>query len=245
MSDADSPFAPEDVPAALAGLDAAFVADLYDLVAKYGEDVRGTPGLRRMTLPADPPIHVSVTVSPSPYRHVMLGTMAGAMMAGDAHAMLLKDGKPSALIWHKSFSLEGVRAAIAAADAARTEFRDPQTGARRRVHRDGFSGARLSVDEVFDAKGKVIMPSGDDGDAEQLRQQFDRPDDLAVVEVGPGNQVLCRKADARRVQRRDAATSAVLARRGITSSAQVERMSRASLNALLAEIEAELDGDDN
>lgn len=245
MSATDSPFAPEDVPAELAGLDAAFVADLYDLVAKYGEDVRGVPGLRRLTLPGPKPVYASVTVSPSPYRHVLLSAMAGAMMAGNAHAMLLKDGKPSALMWDKSFSLADVRAAVVAADAERPECRDPATGARRRVISDGWSRATLSVDAVFDKKGMVIFPSGDDADVQMLLAQFDRPDDLTVVDAGEGRKGLCRKADLPRIARREVATAAVLARRGIRSSAQIERMSRASLDALLAEIEAELDGIDN
>lgn len=245
MSAPDSPFAPEDVPAALAGLDAALVADLHDLVAKYGEDVRGVPGLRRLTLSGPTVIHASVTVSPSPYRHVFLSSLSGAMMAGSAHAMLLKDGKPSALMWDKAFSLADVRAAIAATDAGRPECRDPATGLRRRVISDGWAKPKLSVDAVFDKKGQVILPSGDGSDVEMLLAQFDRPDDLAVVDAGEGRKGLCRKTDLPRVARREAATAAVLARRGIRSQAQIERMSRAALDALLAEIEAELDGVDN
>jgi hypothetical protein len=245
MSATDSPFTPEDVPAELAGLDAALVADLYDLVAKYGEDVRGVDGLRRLTLPGPRPIHASVTVHPSPYRHVLLSTMAGAIMAGTAHAMLLKDGKPSALMWDKAFSLADVRAAIAAADTEHADCRDPVTGVRRRVVSDGWAKAKLSVDAVFGTKGKVILPSGDGMDAETLLAQFDRPDDLAVIDAGEGRRGLCRKVDLSRIARREAATAAVLARRGIRSQAQIDRMSHSALRGMLAEIEAELDRQDN
>jgi hypothetical protein len=239
-------FEPEDVPAGLAGIDAGLLADLYDLVAKYGVDVAGAEGLRRYGFTLPKAIHVSVTVQPSRQRNMILSPWAGGARVDASHFFMIKDGVASFVLWDRTYSVADVRAAIAAADAEMDAFRDPLSGARRRIASDAFSKAKLQVDVVFAQRGKAVMP-GDGIDIETLRQQFDRPDDVAVVTMPDGRQFLCHRRDERGFDpaRKEEAILRMLERHGISTLKELNALPKAELEWLYAELSAELFGDEN
>lgn len=238
-------FDPDHPPPGLEGLTPDFIADLHDLAAKYGADVRGVEGLRRIGLPTPRPCQVTVTVPPSVQRNM---TVRPVPADGDPSAlclMLLDDEANSYVLWDRRCTADDVRKAMAEVDAALAVCRDPATGRRMRVVSDRYAPPPLAVDSVFDRKGKVMsLPEGVDTDA--VRQQFDRPDDLAVVPDagGPGRHGLCRASDFGRIARRPAAVARVLARHGLRSRAEFGSLPEDARKRLLEEIEEELDRED-
>lgn len=239
-------FEPEEIPQGLAGIDAALLADLYDVVAKYGVDVAGAGGLRRLTFGSPKEMHVSVTVSPSRQRNILVSTMVGGANVTRSHMFLIRDGLASFVLWDRSYTVADVRAAIAALDADMDPTRDPLSGARRRMATESASSAKLSVDAVFAERGKAVM-SSDGIDAEDLRRQFDRPDDLAVVSLPDGTRLLCRRRDAHGFDpvRREAAILRLLARHGIRTREELDGLTKEQLERFHAELTAEIFGDKN
>jgi hypothetical protein len=239
-------FEPEEIPEGLPGIDAALLANLYDLVAKYGTDAAGVEGLRRLAFSSPKEIYVSVTVQPSRQRNMIVSPWAGGARADKSHFFMIKDGLASFVMWDRSFSLADVRAAIDIVDADMDATRDPLTGARRRMASDAPSQAALQVDVVFAERGKAVMPSGDT-DAEALRQQFDRPDDVAVITLRDGRRLLCHRRDANGLDpsRKEEVILRILGRHGIRTQAELAALSKDDLERLHAEISAELFGDDN
>jgi hypothetical protein len=241
MADTIAPFAPEAVPHGLKGLTAELVADLYDCCAKFGKDVVGASGLRRLTLKDDPPIFISVCVPPSPYRHVMVSAIPGGVPP-DAHAVPLgaDGGLNASLRWDRAVAVSAVRRGIAARDARMREAGGFDAAGRRvRVASDDLSADRLPVDRVLAERGKRLAVIGC-RDPDAARAMFDRPEDVVAVGMAPEGVVVCHRRDAVRADDYERAVRAVLARRGIARHEQVERMSGAELRELMAEIDEEL-----
>ncbi len=57
------------------------------------------------------------------------------------------------------------------------------------------------VDKVFDTRGHILQV-GAGHDAETVRRQFDRPDDLAILTGADGSDILCRASDVDLVKAR-------------------------------------------
>lgn len=239
MGDHDDLTGPDGkLPHELEGFSPAFVADLRDMVAKYGAEVRGIEGLRRMNLPTPLACQATVTVPPSRMGNISLRP---APFDGDVSRLcilILDDAARSYVQWDRRVTVAEVKAAMAAVDAEMAHCRDPLTGARRRVVCDTFAPPQLSVDAVF-AGGKVVRLSAD-VDPSVMRLQFDRPGEV-VIERADGGAVLRRMTETELEARRDEVTARVLAKHGVRDDGDVEAMSRDRLQDMLAEIAAELE----
>lgn len=238
-------FDPDDPLPGLEGLSSEFIADLHDLVAKYGADVRGVEGLRRIGLPTPRPSQVTVTVPPSAQRNMTVRPVPADEDVSAICIMLLGDETDSYILWDRRCTVADVRDAMARVDAEMAAFRDPATGTRMRIASDTYAPPPLSVDATFDRRGKVMtLPA--DIDPDVVLHQFDRPDDVAVVPdaSGSGRHGLCRKEDLGRVIRRAGAVARVLARHGMRTRAEFGLLPKDAQQRILAEVEEELDRDD-
>lgn len=191
-------------------------------------------------------MHVSVTVQPSRQRNMILSPWAGGARVDASHFFMIRDGVASFVVWDRAYSVADVRLAIAAADADMDATRDPMTGARRRMASDALSKAKLQVDVVFAERGKAVI-AGDGIDLETLRQQFDRPDDVAVVTRTDGRRFLCHRRDERGFDpaRKEQAILRMLERHGISTIAELNALPKAELARLYAELAADLFGEGN
>jgi hypothetical protein len=237
-------FEPEDVPDALSGADAAFLADLHDLAAKYGTDVQGVEGLRRVALDVGAKtVFVSVCVEPSPYRSILVSPWTGGGSVTASHKMLMRR-TASFVLWDRSIALADVRAGMIALDAEMAAAREPLTGARLRMVSDRGANAKLRVDQIFAERGKAIGSYHGD-DPEAFRLQFDRPDDVAVVTAPDGRKMLCHRRDARGFApgAQEAAILRAIERRGLKTEADLRKLSETQLREMHDEIKADLFGD--
>lgn len=230
----------QQLPPRLEGLGPAFIVDLRDLVACYGAEVRGIEGLRRINLPTPLPCQVTVTVPPSRMGNVSLRPYPFDGDTSGFIVLVLDDEARSYVQWDMRVTAAEVRDAMAVVDAEMAHCRDPLTGRRRRVACDTYAPPQLQVGRIFAGRDVLLVPK--EVDPEVMRLQFDFPDDLVVVPDadGRGTPGLRRARDAAR----DAVTGRVRAKYGVRSQADVDRMPRDRLQAMLAEIEAELDRED-
>lgn len=235
----------QKLPSQLAGFGPAFVVDLRDLVACYGAEVRRIEGLRRLNLPTPLPCQVTVTVPPSRMGNVSLRPYPFDGDVSRFIILVLDDEARSYVQWDMRVTAAQVRDAMAVVDAEMAHCRDPVTGRRRSVACDTYAPPQLRVDRVFARKDLAFVPK--EIDPEAMRLQFDRPDDLAIVPDadGRGTPGLRRVRKAGSDARRDEVTARVLAKYGVRDQADIDGMSRARLQAMLAEIEADLDSDGN
>lgn len=235
-------FEPESLPPELSGVTARLLADLYDVVAKFGADVNGV-AIRRLCVNATKAIYVTVVVPPSPMRSMMISRMPGNINEHDCHRFLLKDGRASWVRWDKLFSIEDINAFIAAVDAEmRAAGCVASDGTRLRRASERFSDWKMPIDRVFVRRGRVIEPGNID--AESLRRQFDRPDDIAVITDAAGRQLLCRAADVGYIELRSQLAKEVLRRHGVSSPADLQNLppkERAAIAAAIAKVLSAID----
>ncbi|HTM68030.1 MAG TPA: hypothetical protein VL426_01920 [Candidatus Binatia bacterium] len=230
------------LPPELEGFGPAFYRDLRDLAASYGSDVRGIEGLRRIDLPTPLPCQVTVTVPPSKMGNLNLRPFPFDGNVSRFITLVLDDEVNSYVQWDMRVTAAQVKEAMAAIDAEMAHCRDPLTGRRRRVASDTYAPPHLQVDRVFGEQGAVmLLPK--DVDPEVMRLQFDRPADLMVLPDadGKGHRGLCRKSDVVLRSRYDEVVERVLARYGVHGQAQIDGMSRERLQAMLEEVERELE----
>jgi hypothetical protein len=229
-------FEPETLPAELAGLTPDMLANLYDAALKFGADLEGAD-VRRLCAKSPKEIYVSVVVPPSAGRSMMISCWPGNINVADAHYFVLRDGCRSWVRWHKSFTVDDIVQFLAGVDAEMAALGavNPATGVRSRKVSPTHSDWKLRVDEVFAVRGKMVQPVMP---AEMLREQFDRPHDVAVYRHPSGRDLLCRAGDLSFIRKRMEALSAVLRRRGIVGLADVDRLSKEERRAIFAEADA-------
>ncbi|MBI4142824.1 hypothetical protein HY480_03050 [Candidatus Uhrbacteria bacterium] len=210
-------FEPKDVPPELAGCTAELLADLHDCIAKFGMEDRGDH-VRRGSLDEPSEVHVTVSTDPERLGIVIIGP--GGETAGKTHVFLLAEGR-HLILWDGRVTVEHVRAFIARVDEmmAKRGLVDATTGARTAVVSDCVVPSKDSVDRVFATPGVCIpvLPGGPD--AETMRQRFDRPEEVGIMN-DLGGPALYRVRDLPYIKHRQRVAERVLARHGITPTAE-------------------------
>ncbi|KPJ86046.1 hypothetical protein AMJ57_00595 [Parcubacteria bacterium SG8_24] len=186
-------FTPIVVPPALSGLDSDGLANLYDLVIKFGTDIPGV-AQRRLCHPTAGSPCVRAT---SGKRHdIIVSRRPDGVRFEDAWVVHLLDLSGSFVAWQRGVALDEVRSLIDETDAlmARNGHVHPRTRERLRVG-NGEVGIRRkhAVDEVFNERG-LIIPPFPGMDVEALRQMFDRPEEVATLR-GTTRSGLVRRRD--------------------------------------------------
>jgi len=189
LQDKDA-FMPYELPAALAGLTPAFLADLYDLGLCYGLENYADENLaRRVVRLCEPAVYLAVSADRSrPFIFV-------GQSVPTAWRILLKNGL---VIWDRRLSLSAVVQAKEETD--RNMAAQGYTGPDGRRHSvmDEHALPLLVADRF--PEPTVHYRLGPLRDAEQLIARFDRPDTLAVVRV-QSDRILCLRSSAAAVGR--------------------------------------------
>ncbi|MDO8622331.1 MAG: hypothetical protein Q7R80_03820, partial [bacterium] len=230
-------FQSPEFPPELEGLDGALLADLHDCVSRFGGEDH-TDHVRRGSLREPVEVHVCVSTKPDNRTIMIIGP--GGQTTEGAHMFRLSGLPQAMVIWDNRLRVEDICAFIARMDEIMAErgFVDPKTGARTKVVSD-HPTPKGSVDRVFAKPGTCmpVLPGGPD--AETMRQEFDRPDDIAIVANPFGGQVLCHQRDVPLIQRREVVAKRVLARHGLTTIDEIGGISWDRVLELREEIERE------
>ncbi|MDO8599139.1 MAG: hypothetical protein Q7S02_03440, partial [bacterium] len=230
-------FQSPEFPPELEGLDGALLADLHDCVSRFGGEDH-TDRVRRASLHEPTEVHVCVSTVPENRTTMIIGP--GGQTSEGAFMFRLSGSPPAMVIWDNRVRVEDIRAFIARMDEimAKRGFVDPETGARTKVVSD-HPTPKGSVDRVFAIPGTCmpVLPGGPD--AETMRQEFDRPDDIAIVTDPFGGQALYHQRDVPSIQRRHAVATRVLARHGLATANQIGGVSWERVLQLREEIERE------
>jgi hypothetical protein len=177
----------EGLPHRLRPITPDLIENIYDAVVNYGRDVVGIsvrrigvelPDGRRAyftaVVPAVPEHKRNITVSPSP-----------GMVDFSSCDIVIIDRQGSFLAVHRSFSLADLKSALREIDDGMSEAGayDRETGLRRRVNHDTREKAvRLSVDREFRQPNQIIGLAVCGRNDDDVRDLFDRPSDVFVLE---------------------------------------------------------------
>lgn len=209
----------QQLPEELVGLTPELLANLHDCVSKFG-GADHEEQMRRIALNEPNEIYVGISMRPGNNGISIIGP--GAMSSEGSHMFPLPDG---IVLWDTRVTVADIQRFIARIDAVMAERGavDKETGERRKVETDA-PPAQWQVDRIFVEPGMVmaVLPGMD---PEAMRQQFDRPDEVAInADPFAGTTVLCHKRDLPLLAERSRVTISVLRRHGITAPEQVQSL---------------------
>lgn len=231
-------FQPVEIPTELEGLDGALLADLHDCVLKFGREDHADR-VRRGSLREPAEVHVCVSTEPGNLTILIVGEGGQTTSAG-AHILRIPDRgpNPAHVIWDARVRVDDIRAFIAQVDETMRArgLVHPETSERTAVVSDHPS-PKDSVDHVFATPGACVPVLTGGPDAETMRQQFDRPEDVVVMTSSFGVTALHHRRDVPMVQRREEIVKRVLARYGLTTAEQIGDLSFQRIEALRAEVD--------
>lgn len=234
-------FQPDEIPTELEGLDGALLADLHDCVSKFGREDHADR-VRRYSLREPVEVHVSVSTVAENRTMFIIGAGGQTTSAG-AHILRLlrSEPNPAPVIWDARVRVDDIRAFIAQIDEIMRArgLVHPETGARTAVVSDHPS-PKDSVDRVFAKPGACVPVLSGGPDAETMRQQFDRPDEVVIITNSFGVTALHHQRDVPMVQRREEIVKRILARHGIATAEQIGNLSFQRIEALRVEIDREI-----
>ncbi|MBI5077703.1 hypothetical protein HZB94_05000 [Candidatus Falkowbacteria bacterium] len=201
-------------PAELAGVTPELLADLHDLVKNFGSRETKT---NICSIAAKEPLEIHVSISSKPENSMIIIIGPDGMTIAGANIITLASGR--GVIWDRRISVVDIEAFIAKIDASAMEngWINKETGKRLPCLRKA-KPSKMSVEQVFSRKGiAVSVPQGQN--AEELRQEFDEPDKVAIVnnELGAG-QSLCHVRDVEYLKKRAHIALSIMAELGITSA---------------------------
>lgn len=198
-------FEPIDLPDELTWVTAEFLADIYDMVIKFG-NVAPEDGISRFAISEEYSISAKDDNS-----SIIITSSADEK---GAHFFGIKGG--SRVYWPKSLSPKWLLDRMELIDkyCADKDLIDKETGARIRIDQDpDYRLPKLSVEKNFQTRGAAMPAFG--RDPEVLRQEFDRPEDLAIIQDSFGTVSLCHKRDVEYLERRRLVAERVMAKNGI------------------------------
>ncbi|MBP7134386.1 hypothetical protein KBA73_04175 [Patescibacteria group bacterium] len=215
------------IPSEIGGVTAALLADLYDLVCKYGARDSEEHVIQLMI---SRPVRITVTLSSRPEMYRMLIIQDGVTGREGVHALEIRGaGTGDMILWDKRIEVRHLRYFIDLCDrqAAEVGLFDFERGERiLRPHREERS--RMSVEAVFSHPG-AVMPVFPGQDAEALRQGFDRPECVVILEHPLQGKFLCHIDQIAVVKQRQALAEAYLAEHGI----KIEDIAQMSFQEIL------------
>ncbi len=178
-----------------------FLADLHDCAFKFGTD-DVDHHIRRVEVRE--PRQVVVGTSTDPKRSVILISGPGSLLGPDGvwNASAIK--KDDFIFWDRLVSVQEVKILIARVDAYFFEkgWIDGKGNRVRRAELVQSERGKFSVEEIFEVPGTTFfVPPGMDPEA--MRQDFDRPQDVAIMKTPLGLFILCHVRDERRVKQRE------------------------------------------
>lgn len=183
------------------GVTPEFLADLYDLLMKFGGEDSDKP-LRRLSVTTPREIHCCVVTEER--INVLVSSIPGGLRGTGAAAIILSDPLNSYIAWDTAVSLDEVKRLIADVDE---EMRhvvgafDPVTGERNRCPRAFTVSTKLRVDDLFDERGKMhVVPEL--ATPQEALESFDKPEALTILERDDGVAVICRVEDAAYILKR-------------------------------------------
>lgn len=232
-------FTPQELPEELQRVDAALLAELYDLARKFGQEDAIGKVIRIKEEPPNTAKEIAVCVAADPENSTMLLFGPGGAMHQGAFTIELPSGL---VIWDKRLSIADLRQFIDAIDnfASNDGWVDKDTGERIRIPVPPSEPAPLEVDVVF-AKPGTTMPVFTGGpDAETLRLQFDRPEEVAIITDPLGGSILCHKRDLPYLRERQRVALKVLGRHNLKLPDDIGELSLEKVIQLRKEIEKEL-----
>lgn len=169
------------------------LVDLYDFLMKFG-DQDPDINLRRLSVTLPREIHCCVVTKG--FINISVSADPGGLSQRHMSAIILADPENSFVAWDARISVDDVVRMIAEVDEemrTRPGAFDQETGERIRYPYK-TAKTKMEVERMFDSRGKVILiPEGADPD--EVRQCFDKPDEVGILAIENGRPVLCRKAD--------------------------------------------------
>lgn len=224
------------------GVTADLLADLYDIVAKFGSE---NPGTETSHLHLFKPSEVYVSaVTREGNMNMIVSSIQGGIEVSCAVGILLSDPLPSAVVWDKRVGTEDVREFIARIDGFMRKKEgafDPGTGERLRKPFVDRQSAKMRVDDFFLMRGKILTATGGLSAAE-TRENFDRPEELTIMVSADGTEVLCRREDEEYISRRTEIILEIAAERyGARDSDAIARIPKRELEMILLEAIDRLD----
>lgn len=184
------------------------LADLYDFLMKFG-DQDPDIDLRRLSVTSPKEIHCCVVTKG--FIIILISADPGGLSQRHMSAIILADPENSFVAWDARISVDDVVQMIAEVDEemrVRPGTFDPETGERVRCPYK-TAKTKMEVERMFDSRGKVILiPEGTD--PEEVRQCFDKPDEVSILAIKNRRPVLCRKADMRYLMKRTEVISQLL-----------------------------------
>lgn len=220
-----------DAPAELEGLNAELLAELADVMSDFG-----TPdpqGVRRLSTDTPAEVHVVMSeTSAAPAKFIIIGSGG---VSGDEGMHVFRIGRSDqskAVFWDRRVTAAAIRAIVEIANAVRRSH--PQHEAPS----GGTQIPTLQVDAVFAKRGSgmPVLPGGPD--AETLRQQFDRPEEVMIATNPLGGTALHHQRDSAYLAFRERVAMAILQGHGIEDSAGLASISVERILELRKEIEA-------
>ena len=219
----------EDLP----GLTAELLADICDLVKKFGIKDTGEM-MCRASLKEPKEIHVSSSLRPDNYSIIIIGP-GGASIEG---AFPFSVGEGTFVLWDRRISLVDMEVFIQEVDRIMDEegYIDHETGQRIQTILQDREEKKYSVENVFVTKGSTMPVMFGGPNAETMRQQFDQPDKVVIIETPFGGKALCHVRDLDLMEKRRQAVDAVLQAHGLESIEQIGDLSWDKVMELRSEI---------
>lgn len=226
-------FKPTEVPPELKGITAEFLADLNDLVKKFGIRDADYPCVRRLSMKEPKEIYVAASTDKTNPTTIVAGA-EGVASQGSLIIRLTK----GIIVWDKRVGIDDVRDCIAIIDAFMRERGFINENGERRQTNYVSRSAKFSVDSVFATPASIMPLLPGMPDAETMRQQFDKPEEVAIFSnpLFPEQISLCHKRDIELIRQRQNVVKNMLEKRGLATQKAIANLSIEELVILRAEI---------
>lgn len=207
------------------GLSADLLADLYDLVQRFG--IRTSPYADVRTAFADPAhqLYVLTSNSETDLRALTICRIPeiNLLREDDLLVSLFHSDEPTGIVsWSKNVPIKDVRSCIRTVDGKMFDqgFVDKRTYERIPITAPSVKG-RLCVEDIFIWPERRMWIQPSISPVRPLLQRFDRPADLEYVSTDDDAGFICRRRDVKRIELRRKvkrkARDAVLFRHGLTN----------------------------
>ena len=176
----------EDEPEGPQGVSPEFLADLHDLVLKFG----GYAGIEKRILSELGPVEIHIMVNPDPSVSAIIVMGAGGQATEGLYGgSFVSDG---IFFWDKRIKVEDIVSLIKRVDTAFVEdgWVDPQTEERIRKEDIQIPPSPRSVAQTFQVHD-AVLPVASGVDPESVCSQFDHPEELAIIEGPLGTYCIC------------------------------------------------------
>ncbi len=201
-----------NIPEEIGGVTAVLFADLYDLVRKYGTR-DAEQHMIQLTLNRPAQITIIISSRQDIYRMIIMQNDAKGKEG--MHVLAIKgSGKPDMILWDKRIEERHLRRFIDLCDrqAAEVGLFDFERG--ERLSRPDQQPSKMSVEACFSHPG-TVMPVFPGQDAEALRQGFDYPEQVAILNDPIMGHYLCHIDQVDLVKQRQELAETYLAEHGL------------------------------